>query len=673
MTRSMLAMVVIVGAMSLETAAAVTPNSAEMTLSGEWGKARFTDVKAGQGSPVFSFVYGGKPWAELWKTWAVEHASRPLNPQRSEHTLTYTDPRTSLVVRCVAVTYADYPVVEWTVYLKNAGRQDTPLLENVRAIDEEFTREAKGEFVLHHWKGDGVGPTLYQPLDETLLPKSVHRFAPAGGRGSNIAFPYYNLQMSGGGMMLAVGWPGQWAASFTRDEKQGLRIVAGQELTHLVLRPGEEIRTPLVALLFWRGGDLARSQNLWRRWMIAHNLPRTADGKLPQPILHGNTSLEFNEMCDANEENQRYFIDRYAREHIALDSWWMDAGWYPNKNGWPNTGTWEVDTKRFPRGLRAISDHARTKGVKTLVWFEPERVTAGTWLAENHPEWILGGPRGGLLNLGNTDCRDWLIRHIDKTIVEQGIDFYRQDFNMDPLGHWRRNDPPDRQGITENLHIQGYLAFWDAIRRRHPDVLIDSCASGGRRNDLETMRRAVPLHPTDYNYADLAAKQAFHLSLFQWIPYYGSNTLPVGTVDTYAIRSGYAMSVVLGYDLRRQDIDCGLLRRLTDQWRMLAPCYYGDFHPLLPYSLDDAVWMAWQFDCPERGEGVIQVFRREKSPYESARLVLYGLEPKAVYTLVNLDVAGTVEMAGDELMHRGLPIVINKRPEAVVITYKKKG
>ena len=88
--------------------------------------------------------------------------------------------------------------------------------------------------------------------------------------------------------------------------------------------------------------------------------------------------------------------------------------------------------------------------------------------------------------------------------------------------------------MTENLHVQGYLAYWDALRQRHPKLLIDSCASGGRRNDLETMRRAVPLHPTDYNYGHLAAKQAFHQSLFQWIPYFGSNTVPVDTVDAYA-------------------------------------------------------------------------------------------------------------------------------------------
>jgi alpha-galactosidase len=83
-------------------------------------------------------------------------------------------------------------------------------------------------------------------------------------------------------------------------------------------------------------------------------------------------------------------------------------------------------------------------------------------------------------------------------ITGQGIDLYRQDFNMDPLGYWRAADEPDRQGITEMRHVEGYLAYWDELRRRHPGLLIDSCASGGRRNDLETLRRAVPLLRSDY-------------------------------------------------------------------------------------------------------------------------------------------------------------------------------
>ncbi len=176
---------------------------------------------------------------------------------------------------------------------------------------------------------------------------------------------------------------------FVRDKQDGLHITAGQELTHFKLLPGEEVRSPLMALPFWRGGDWIRAQNIWRRWMVAHNLPRPG-GELPPPLLAAGSSGQFNEMTDANEDNQKSFIDRYLEHGVKIDFWWMDAGWYENKTGWPNVGTWEVDRQRFPHGLRAITDHAHTRGVKALLWFEPERVTPGTWLYENKKQWLLG-------------------------------------------------------------------------------------------------------------------------------------------------------------------------------------------------------------------------------------------------------------------------------------------
>jgi alpha-galactosidase len=151
-------------------------------------------------------------------------------------------------------------------------------------------------------------------------------------------------------------------------------------------------------------------------------------------------------MIKANETNQILFIDRYAEEGIKLDYWWMDAGWYEHHGGgWPRVGTWLVDSNRFPRGLQGVSDHAHRQGLRVLVWFEPECVTADTWLAKQRPEWILGGAKGGLLNLGHDDARRWLTEHVDRLLTEQGIDLYRQDFNMDPLEFWRKNDAPDRQ------------------------------------------------------------------------------------------------------------------------------------------------------------------------------------------------------------------------------------
>ena len=97
----------------------------------------------------------------------------------------------------------------------------------------------------------------------------------------------------------------------------------------------------------------------------------------------------------------------------------------------------------------------------------------------------------------------------------------------------------------------------------------------------------------------------------------------------------------------------------------------GDFYPLTPHSLDPGLWMAWQFDLPEEGQGVVQAFRRDQCIYESARVRLRGLDPKARYTVTNLDSGEAKTLPGRELLEAGLPVAITNRPGHALITYTK--
>ncbi len=618
---------------------------------------------------AFSFRYGDRPSSDLLKMWESGRTSRRLDDNRMEHTLTYTDPQSGLVVRSVAIEYGDFPVVEWTLYFKNTGAEPTPILENIQALDTRFERSQDGEFILHHSKGSQATPTDFEPYADPLEPGAEKRISAAGGRPTNTDLCYFNIALPGQGTIVALGWPGQWAATFTRDEGTGLQVRAGQELTHFKLLPGEEVRSPLVALLFWTG-DWIDGQNVWRRWMVAHNLPRPG-GQLPAPLLSSGGNRFTIEMQGANEQNQKEFLQQYFDVGWKFDYWWMDAGWYPFKDGWWNVGSWDPDPARFPRGLRPISDFAHAHSVKTIVWFEPERVAQGSWLAENHPEWLLGvkDRPNRLLDLGNPQAREWLTEHIDHLLTEQGIDLYRQDFNMNPLDYWRANDAPDRQGITEIRHVTGYLAYWDELRRRHPDMLIDTCASGGRRDDLETLRRAVPLWRSDYGYDDPPAMQDLTYGLAMWVPYFGTGLRSSGA---YSFRSTMAMAMGYGGpDPRSKSIDFPALERLAAQWRKLAPYYYGDYYPLMPYATEDDAWMAWQFNRPAAGDGMVQVFRRAQSPIESVKFKLRGLDPSAQYTVSNMDAPGATQASGRELADHGLLVAIKDRPGAVIILYKK--
>jgi alpha-galactosidase len=315
-----------------------------------------------------------------------------------------------------------------------------------------------------------------------------------------------------------------------------------------------------------------------------------------------------------------------------------------------------------------VSDHIRAEGVKSLLWFEPERVNPGTKVFTEHPEFMLSKPEGGdkLLNLGDERAQKWVIEMVDRTMTEQGIDLFRSDFNIDPLPYWRAADTEDRQGITEIRYVEGFLAYWDELHKRRPNLIIDTCASGGRRNDLETLRRAVPLLRSDY-ILEPVGQQNHTMGIARWIPYYGTGA---NSTDAYIFRSQMCPWFTACYDVRRTDLDYDTLRRLHGQWKRISPLFMKDFYPLTPYATENTAWVAWQFHDPERGEGVIQAFRRGESFYEAAALRLQGLDEQANYVVTDAD-AGTERKVSGRELSEGLSIAMKTRPAAALITYRR--
>jgi len=650
---------------------------AKVTLAG--GKELYLSdlpvIQQPDASVLLSFTYNGQPSDKLLSTWGHKDEPKKLDDTRTQYTTTWTDPKTGLEVRLVAVEYSDFPVVEWTVWFKNTGSADTPLLADVQGLDLLLSAwkttgqgQPPAEFILRSIRGDDCSASSYEPIQLNLGAGANQTFAPVGGRPTNGSSPWFNLDWGGQGAIVVLGWPGQWSARFQREGTSALHVRGGQELTSLKLHPGEEIRTPLSVLMFWKG-DAVHAQNLWRRWMIAHNVPRPG-GKLPGVFLAACQGLQ------QSEKSETEGIELFDRNKVGLTHWWMDAGWYPCNGAWWKTGTWEPDPARFPKGIRPVSDLAHSKGMKLVLWFEPERARPGSWLAENHAQWLLGRKNDNmLLNLGNPEARQWLTDHIDKLITDQGIDLYRQDHNFDPLAYWRAADAADRQGITENLHVQGYLAYWDELRRRHPDMLIDSCASGGRRNDLETLRRAIPLLRSDFQEPQqpgrtdmLSGNQGHTYGLTQWVPYYGTGEF---VNDSYAWRSHLCPSMGIGWDGTKGEADWGLLRKRADEYRKIANLFWGDFYPLTGYSKGEDVWMAWQFNRPEKGDGMVQAFRRKECVFLAADMKLCGLKPNARYRITDMDTGKTQEATGEHLMSKGLRIDIDDCPGAVIKVYQE--
>ena len=137
--RSFLGVLITAGLFIAGVVQAVSPQPEEFRLRDEWlGRASLAGAKLD--NPPFSFTYDGKPSGELLKNWQTKRATQKLDPMRTEHTTFYTDPATGLQIRCVAIEYGDFPTVEWTLYFKNTGSADTPIIEKIQVLDIALSR-----------------------------------------------------------------------------------------------------------------------------------------------------------------------------------------------------------------------------------------------------------------------------------------------------------------------------------------------------------------------------------------------------------------------------------------------------------------------------------------------------------------------------------------------------
>ena len=485
--------------------------------------------------------------------------------------------------------HPEYDAYEWTLYFTNSTSQNTGIFSNIRGAEVYFYG---GNPVLNGLNSDSHGGSSleYYTKYQYEINKRIY-FESYTGKSTFPVFPYYNLNTDDGGTFIAVSWGGRYYNTFEPCEANGedaVRFTSGQLDINTYLAPGETLRTPLVAFVeYEKETTQQQATNLWRQWFIDCNM-RRVDGELLKPMVTASSSWIYTCMVNADEESQIQAIQAYLDKGIQLDYWWMDAGWYygPDKTtttDWTNTGIWAVDRERFPSAFELVSAYADAHDMRgTILWFEPERtaLTADqirTVFPEFKDEWLLHDTKFGLnthsmLNIGNDECREWITKIIVDIMETGGIDIYRQDFNWIPYSLWQSYDTPDRTGMVENLYVQGYYAYFDALIEHFPDLVIDTCASGGGRVELETLRRAVPLHRTDCNVDFYTKTQAASQALYNWIPFSGqpTNYTLASPFDVYGLRSVYAPSITLNYDYRRDDLDWDLLAALVEECRMVT-------------------------------------------------------------------------------------------------------
>ncbi|MDX9974145.1 MAG: alpha-galactosidase [FCB group bacterium] len=633
----------------------------------------------------FSFTYGDAKSADALKAWPLERKA-----DNNLTSLTWRDPATGLEVRCEIMRFSDSPAVEWILYFKNTGTADTLILDSIQALDTGLPLARDKAARVHYAKGSECRLDDFGPLSTPLGPDATAQQAPWIGEGNPLrlasregrsscgVMPFFNVDMGARGVIGAVGWTGDWAADLFRTDDH-VRMRAGMQRTHLKLLPGEEIRSPRMMLLFWEG-DRVQGQNQLRRFILAHHTPRV-DG-VPQQVPIANATWGGN-----FAKNHIAHAKFWQSEGLPMEYLWVDAGWFGKdeaKEGanvfnsqWGSfVGDWYANPGYFPNGLIEVSDALKAMNMKFLLWLEPERVFKDTTWTREHPEWLQGpvGPNH-LYDLGNPEARKGLADFLSKLIEEGGIGCYRQDFNMDPRPFWDAADAPDRVGMSEIGHITGLYALWDELLARHPGLLIDNCSSGGRRIDLETISRSMPLWRSDTqcwpNFSAVAL-QTQTQGLGAWVPL---SAACCDREDTYTFRSALGPGIVMAmYDFEK-DVNLHFstpwLRDRLAELVKVRDYFLGDFYPLLSYSTDEDAWAAWQYDKPEHGDGMVLALRRPQSPFTSMTPKLRGLDPNAEYEFTDVDTGAAERFSGKALIESGIKLAIVEQPGSKLLTYRK--
>jgi alpha-galactosidase len=285
--------------------------------------------------------------------------------------------------------------------------------------------------------------------------------------------------------------------------------------------------------------------------------------------------------------------------------------------------------------------------------------------------------RWGLLDYGRLEVQDWVGHMMDRYIRELDLRYIRYDFNIDPLLFWDAHDLPNRRGITQLRHIRGLYAILDGLRERHPNLILEGCASGGRRIDLEMARRFHTFWISDYTVDPAIVR--FHLfGINHFLPgnySYVQYTLPHPRqknfqADDFGFQCmfGGAMGTGGHVDLWSEEMK-EKARGHFAVHKKIRRYLVEDYYSLSEQPGDLASWSGWQFDDPQDRSGFIQTFRTNTSG-AAHRFFVKGLESQACYRFTDAYGADSFEMTGQAAMQVGIEFT-QEPMSSKVFTYRK--
>lgn len=400
-------------------------------------------------------------------------------------------------------------VRSWTVVTNNGSETQTVEYvssfaltgiekEGLRSQDEKlkigichnsWQRELQWQFYTLEQVGLGMAQSLdYQHSSKVLGVTNVGNWSAK----EYIPMGYLENTETGSALVWQIENNGSWHWEISDQEGHlYLQLAGPSEIeSHWCknLKQGESFTSVPCAVCAVNGGfdeaigELTKYRRIIRR--------KNADNKKLAVIFNDYMNCLWG---DPTAEKEFPLID--AAAEAGCEYFCIDAGWYADGFWWDWVGEWQESKKRFPNGLREVTDYIRKKGLIPGVWLEIEVMGIKCPLADKLPDdWFF--TRHGKrvfdrsryqLDFRNPEVRAHCDEVIDRLVNTYGVGYIKMDYNIEPGIGTEHNADSFGDGLFE--HQRAYIAWLDGVFERHPQLIIENCSSGGLRMDYAMLSR----------------------------------------------------------------------------------------------------------------------------------------------------------------------------------------
>lgn len=516
-------------------------------------------------------------------------------------------------------------------------------------------------------------------ITRTPLPPGHFVIESRSGTPGHDALPFLALDASateeaGEVWSVAVAWSGSWKIAAQLADDGAVHIVGGVndfDLRH-PLAPGTTLELPEMTGIHTVDG----LTGMTRRW---HTLQRRLLPlpTRPRPVHYNSWEAAYFDV----DLDQQLELAGVAAD-LGVEMFAIDDGWFGARDSdLAGLGDWSPSPSKFPgSSMRTLSDSVHRLGMQFGLWVEPEMINQDSDLYRAHPDWIYQWPTRErtvarhqlMLDFSRTEVQDWATDTLDGLVREQGLDYFKWDMNR-PLAEPNSESVADGGSVWIE-HVRGLYRVWDELRSRHPELWIESCASGGGRMDLGAIARTHWVWPSDNTdpLERLEIQRGYSMinlpmTMSSWV----TDRPALGRRDTPArFRFHVSMSGLLAIG--------GDIRNWSTAERATAREYvalYKDIRPLVQFgelfrldSPDPDRTDALAYVAENRSRAAVFVFARAVMHTSSRQLIrMRGLDQDAGYRVRNTVTGDVAELSGGFLAGHGVLVPLSGHYDSTIL------